>query len=365
MSRAEDVRWMRRALRLAARGRGTTSPNPMVGAVVVKRGRVVGEGYHREAGGPHAEVYALRQAGAGAAGATVYIALEPCCHHGRTPPCTEALAAAGVSRVVAACLDPDPRVNGKGLRWLSRRGIHTEVGVLGAEARKLNEAYFKRVTIGLPFVSLKTAMSLDGKTATAAGESKWITGEKARAFGHRLRGNHDAVMVGIGTVLADDPELTVRLAGGRTPLRVVIDSRARTPAGARLIGADEKPPLIVTAREAPVARRRRLAEAGATVWVARSRAGRIDLRSLLRRLAGHGVQSILLEGGGTLAAGALADGLVDRVYFFVAPKLIGGERAPTPVDGPGVGRLASAAKLGALRTRRIGEDLLITGEVLP
>ena len=365
MSRAEDVRWMRRALRLAARGRGTTSPNPMVGAVVVKRGRVVGEGYHREAGGPHAEVYALRQAGAGAAGATAYISLEPCPHHGRTPPCTEALAAAGVSRVVAACLDPDARVNGKGLRWLSRRGIRTEAGVLEVEARKLNEAYFKRVTSGLPFVSLKTAMSLDGKTATAGGESKWITGEKARAFGHRLRGNHDAVMVGIGTVLADDPELTVRLAKGRTPLRVVIDSRARTPVGARLIGADEKPPLIVTAREAPVARRRRLAEAGATVWVARSRAGRIDLRSLLRRLARHGVQSILLEGGGTLAAGALADGLVDRVYFFVAPKLIGGERAPTPVDGPGVGRLASAAKLGALRTRRIGEDLLIIGEVLP
>ena len=364
MSRADDARWMRRALRLAARGRGATSPNPMVGAVVVKRGRVIGAGYHREAGGPHAEVHALRQAGAAAAGATVYVSLEPCCHHGRTPPCTEALAAAAVSRVVAACLDPDARVSGKGLRWLSRRDIRTEVGVLEGEARRLNEAYLKRVTTGLPFVSLKAAMSLDGKTATAGGESKWITGEKARAFGHRLRADHDAVMVGIGTVLADDPELTVRQAKGRTPLRVVIDSRARTPVDARLLGADERPPLIVAARRAPEARRRRLARAGAEVWVARSRAGGIDLKSLMKRLAGHGVQSILLEGGGTLAAGALADGLVDRVYFFLAPRLIGGGKAATPVDGAGVGRLAAATRLGALRTRRIGEDLLITGEVL-
>jgi len=355
--------WMRRALRLAARGRGWTGPNPMVGAVVVKRGRLVGEGYHHEVGGPHAEVWALEQAGKSARGATVYVNLEPCCHHGRTPPCTETLIRAGVARVVAAVSDPDPRVNGRGLREFRRAGVAVSVGVLEREARRLNEGYFKRLTTGLPLVALKAAMSLDGKIATAAGESKWITGEKARAFGHRLRAQHDAVMVGVHTVLADDPELTVRLARGRSPLRVVVDSRGRTPAAARLLKSGDRPPVIAVTRRAALARRRALEAAGAEVWVAPARDQRVDLAWLAKRLAQGGVNSLLIEGGGTLAASALAAGLVDRVYFFLAPLIVGGAKALTPVEGEGARRLGQAWRIRGMRTRKVGEDLLITGEV--
>ncbi len=363
MTPHDDALWMRRALRLAARGRGHVSPNPLVGAVVVKRGRVVGEGYHQQVGGPHAEVHALRDAGGKARGATVYVTLEPCCHHGRTPPCTEALIAAGVARVVAAVGDPDPRVNGRGVKALRKAGIEVEVGVLEREARRLNEAYFKRVTTGLPFVSLKAAMSLDGKIATATGESKWITGEKARAFGHRLRAEHDAVLTGIETVLADDPELTVRLARGRNPLRVVADSRARTPATARIIHADDRPAIIAVTDRAPASRTRALAAAGAEVWTLPAHEGRVDLEALLRRLAEHGVQSVLLEAGGTLAAAALAANLVDRLYLFVASCLVGGAHARTPVEGPGAPRLDECWRVQNLRTRRVGEDVLIMGDL--
>ncbi len=359
---SDDV-WMGRALRLAARGRGWTSPNPMVGTVVVKRGRIVGEGYHHEVGGPHAEVWALEAAGANARGATVYVSLEPCCHHGRTPPCTQALIAAGVTRVVAAGLDPDTRVSGQGVRQLRDAGIEVDVGVREAEARRLNEGFFKRVTTGLPFVSLKAAMSLDGKIATAGGESQWITGEPARKLAHRLRAEHDAVMVGVETALADDPQLTVRTARGRSPLRVVVDSRARTPATARLLAAGERRTVIAVTEAAPEVSRRRLEAAGAAVWVSAAADGRVDLGWLLRRLAEKGVNSVLVEGGGTLAAGALAAGVVDRVYFFVAPLILGGAGALTPVEGEGARRLAAAWRVQSMRVRRVGEDLLITGEV--
>ncbi len=356
--------WMGRALRLAARGRGRTSPNPMVGAVIVKRGQVVGEGWHRQVGGPHAEVWALRAAGRRAKGATVYVTLEPCCYHGRTPPCTDALIAAGVAAVKCACLDPNPRVSGKGVQRLRRAGIRVEVGLLEEEARRLNEGYFKRVETGRPFVSLKAAMSLDGKIATTGGESQWITGEEARRFGHRLRARHDVVLTGIGTVLADDPALTVRLARGRTPLRVVADCQARTPPTARLLSADERPPVIAVGMRAPAARVGRLEQAGATVWRLPARAGRLDLAALMERLAEEGANTVLVEAGGTLAAGALEAGVVDRVYFFVAPLLIGGAEAPTPVEGKGVRRLAEAWRLGPLKVRRVGGDVLLTGEVV-
>jgi len=355
---------MRRALLLAARGRGRTSPNPMVGAVVVKHGALVGEGYHRVVGGPHAEAWALRQAGGQARGATVYITLEPCCHFGRTPPCTDALIASGVKRVVAACLDADPRVNGAGMRQLAAAGVATSVGVLEQEARRLNEGYLKRVTTGLPFVALKAAMSLDGKIATSAGESKWITGERARAFGHRLRAWHDAVLVGVETVLADDPELTLRLARGRSPLRVVVDSRGRTPSGARLLGVGDRSPVIALTERASPARRQRLQRAGADVWVLPSREGRVDLGALAGRLAEQGANSLLVEGGGTVAASALAAGLVDRVYFLVAPLILGGARAPTSVEGEGVRRLSEAWRVASLRVRRLGSDLLLVGDLV-
>lgn len=355
---------MRRALRLAARGRGRTSPNPMVGAVIVKRGRVVGEGYHRRAGEPHAEVLGLREAGPAGKGSTLYVTLEPCCHQGRTPPCTEAIIEAGAARVVAACVDPNPRVNGKGIRRLRAAGIEVEVGMMEREAQRLNAPYLKHVTTGLPLVALKTAMSLDGKIATAGGESKWITGERARAAAHRLRATHDAVLVGVETVLADDPELTVRMVRGRTPLRVVADSRARTPPRARLLAADERPPVIAVTRRAPDSRVRRLERAGAEVWAVRSRRGKLDLRALMKRLGEQEVQSVLLEGGGRLAAGALAAGLADRVYFFVAPRIIGGDEAPTPVEGAGVLRPSQAWRVESLRVRRVGEDLLISGDIV-
>jgi diaminohydroxyphosphoribosylaminopyrimidine deaminase/5-amino-6-(5-phosphoribosylamino)uracil reductase len=358
-----DEVWMGRALRLAARGRGWTSPNPMVGAVVVKRGRIVGEGYHHEVGGPHAEIWALDEAGAAARGATVYVSLEPCCHHGRTPPCTRALIAAGVTRVVAASLDPDKRVSGEGVRQLRGAGIRVDTGVREAEARRLNEGFFKRVATGLPFVSLKAAMSLDGKIATAGGESQWITGERARRFAHGLRAEHDAIMVGIETALADDPQLTMRTGRGRNPLRVVVDSRARTPATARLLTSDERRPIVAVTEAAPEGKRRRLEAAGAAVWISPSVNGRVDLCWLLGRLAKEGVNSLLVEGGGTLAAGALAAGVVDRVYFFVAPLILGGASALTPVEGEGARRLAVAWRVQAMRVRRVGEDLLIIGEV--
>lgn len=363
MSGNDDARWMRRALRLAARGRGKTSPNPMVGAVIVTRGRLAGEGYHRRAGGPHAEVWALREAGPAARGASLYVTLEPCSYHGRTPPCTEALIEAGLRRVVVACTDPNPLVNGKGVRRLRRSGIEVAVGVLEQEAQDLNAAYCKHVTTGLPLVSLKAAMSLDGKIATPSRESKWITGVRARAEAHRLRARHDAVLTGVETVLADDPKLTVRMSRGSTPLRVVADSRARTPAAARLLTADGRPPVIAVTRQAPQTRIRRLERAGAEIWVIGSSAGKVNLRSLMKRLGRRGIQSVLVEGGGTLAAGALAARLVDRVYFFVAPKLIGGADALTPVEGAGVQHLSQAWRIESVRVRRLGQDLLITGEL--
>jgi diaminohydroxyphosphoribosylaminopyrimidine deaminase/5-amino-6-(5-phosphoribosylamino)uracil reductase len=363
MTAEGDARWMQRALRLAARGQGRTSPNPMVGAVVVQKGELVGEGYHREVGGPHAEVWALRQAGDRARGGTIYVTLEPCSHHGRTPPCADALVQAGLGRVVAAMVDPNPRVSGAGLERLREAGIEVEVGVLEGEARRLNAAYIKHTVEGLPLVSLKAAMSLDGKIATASRESRWITGERARAVGHRLRAMHDAVMVGMGTVLADDPRLTVRQARGRTPRRVVVDSKGRTPTEAAVLKADQIPVIIAVTEGAPEGKTAALRGAGAEVIEVSSRDGRVDLQGLMQDLASRQIQSVLVEGGGTLAEGLLAAGLVDRVYFFIAPKIIGGATAPTPVDGAGIAELSQAWRLERVQVRRVGEDILISGDV--
>ncbi len=372
---ASDESWMRRALRLAARGAAHTSPNPMVGAVIVADGYVIGEGYHHAVGGPHAEVWALREAGDAARGATMYVTLEPCSHYGRTPPCTDAIIAARLGRVVAAVLDPDPRVNGAGVAKLRAAGIEVEVGVLEAEARALNAPYFKHKATGLPLVSLKLAMSLDGKIATRTGESKWITGERVRRFAHKLRAIHDAVMVGIGTVLADDPKLTVRISNLESRIsnrRIVVDSLARTPPTAALLTADRRPPVIAVTDAAPHERVAALREAGAEVWVLAGEGQeasscptgrRVDLSGLMRRLGEQQVQSVLIEGGGTLASAALAAGLVDRVYFLIAPLIIGGAAAPTAVGGEGIARLADAWHITNMKMRRIGEDVLITGEV--
>jgi diaminohydroxyphosphoribosylaminopyrimidine deaminase/5-amino-6-(5-phosphoribosylamino)uracil reductase len=359
-----DARWMRRALRLAARARGSTAPNPMVGAVLVRDGAVVGEGYHRVAGGPHAEVLALRQAGDAARGATCYVNLEPCCHFGRTPPCTRALIEAGVARVVAAMADPFPRVAGGGLEELRDAGIMVEVGVLETEARRLNEVYLKYVTQGLPFVTLKMAMTLDGKIATTTGDSRWVTGEEARRAVHRWRSENAAVMVGIGTALADDPLLTARVPRARNPTRVVVDARAELPLNSQIgLTLRAVPTLVAVSVSAPADRCQSLETAGARVLRLPEMAGRVDLRALMSELAHLELSSVLVEGGAELAAGMIDAGLVDRVAFFIAPKLIGGRNAPGPVGGAGLPLMENAIPVHDVTVRRFGSDIALIGYV--
>lgn len=356
---------MRRALRLAARGRGRTSPNPLVGAVVVSRGRVVGEGFHRRAGGPHAEVIALRAAGPRARGATLYVTLEPCSHTSkRTPPCVPAILAAGIRRVVAAMRDPNPMVNGDGLRRLARAGLRVTVGCLAQEAERLNDGYVHRMRRGLPLVILKMAMTLDGKTATAAGESRWITGPEARRDAHRLRAEVDAVMVGVNTVLADDPQLTARPGRPvpRQPLRVIMDSTLRIPITARVISPRLRHgTLIATTRGAPRARLVRLRRQGVSVLLLPAEKGRVSLRACLRHLALMGINRVLIEGGSELAASALRAGVVNRLRLYIAPRLLGGNDAKGVIGGTCPPRLSQALSLSRLSVKKAGVDLMIDG----
>jgi len=352
--------FMKRALALAKRGR--TSPNPMVGAVVVRDGRIVGEGYHPKAGDPHAEVFALDRAGDSAKGADLYVTLEPCCHEGRTPPCTDAVIRSGVRCVYAAMQDPNPQVCGKGIEILRGAGIEVRVGMMESEAGELNRAYTKRVTTGLPFVLWKAAMTLDGKIATRTGDSRWVSCERSRREAHRLRSTHDAVLVGIGTVLADDPELTVRgIRGGANPLRVIVDGNASIPPDAKVLGSDA-PTIVVTKRNAPEERLDALWNAGVKVLGVRDIEGRIDLSYLMSELAKMGVNSVLLEGGGELAASMIASGLVDRGIVFIAPKIVGGRDAKTPVEGIGIELMAQALNVSKLRVRRCGDDFALEFE---
>jgi diaminohydroxyphosphoribosylaminopyrimidine deaminase / 5-amino-6-(5-phosphoribosylamino)uracil reductase len=360
-------RFMRRALELAERGRGLTSPNPMVGAVVVMpAGEVVGEGFHARAGAPHAEVEALRAAGARARGATLYVTLEPCAHQGRTPPCAPAVIEAGVVRVVVAVTDPNPLVSGRGVAELRGAGVEVVTGVAAAEAERQNRAFLTAMRERRPHVTLKAGMTLDGKIADLHGASRWITGESARQHAHRLRSESDAIVVGIGTVLRDDPELTVRLAQPwpREPLRVVLDTGARTPPGARLIRAGRPTcAVIAVGSEAPHTRVKALADAGATIVVCRTRDGRVDLGALLTELFAREVRAVLVEGGGEVHGAFLDAGLVDRVAMFAAPLLIGG-RGATPVVG-GAGReLKSAVRLSDFTVTPLGDDLLVEADVV-
>lgn len=366
-----DESFMRRALALARRGYGTTSPNPMVGAVLVKGGRIIGQGWHHCAGEPHAEIEALRNAERrrnSPEGATLYVTLEPCCTHGRTPPCTAAIKAAGIKRVVVAAKDPNPKHAGRGFRILRRAGIEVEHGVLAEEAPKLNEAFNHWIVQRTPFVTVKAAMTLDGKIATASGESKWITGEEARAEGMRLRAGADAILVGVNTVLADDPSLTVR----ETPKtkiqtsrlrRIVLDSQARTPLKAKVV-SDEFAALttIVVGKGAPARRIAALAKR-AQVWTAPLRGGRIDLRWVLKRLGGEKVTSLLVEGGGEVNASFLLGGFAQRVAFFYAPKILGGRDSRKAVAGEGARSLNEILNLCDVEWRRVGEDLMMTARV--
>jgi diaminohydroxyphosphoribosylaminopyrimidine deaminase/5-amino-6-(5-phosphoribosylamino)uracil reductase len=364
MSRHDDAHYMRLALRLGRRGLGRTSPNPPVGAVVVAGNTVVGRGYHHRAGLPHGEVEALRAAGKKARGATLYVTLEPCAHHGRTPPCTDAVIAAGVRRVVVGTRDPNPEVPGNGIARLRAAGIEVTTGVEPAGCDELIAAFRKHVTTGMPLVTLKLAASLDGRIATATGESRWITNERSRRYAHRLRDQHDAILVGAETVLHDDPELTCRLRGGHNPLRVILDGRLRLPLGAKVLGdTAAAATVVVTGQQASVAKTRQIEARGATVVRLPAQAGRISMARLMRTLSRRGLMSVLIEGGATVAAAALAARVVDRVLIFYAPKLIGGDGRP--MLGPlGVRRLQQALRLGPLRVQRLATDVLLATEVL-
>jgi diaminohydroxyphosphoribosylaminopyrimidine deaminase/5-amino-6-(5-phosphoribosylamino)uracil reductase len=361
-----DERFMARALELAERARGLTSPNPMVGAVVVADGQVVGEGFHAAAGRPHAEVEALAVAGDRARGATLYVTLEPCSHWGRTPPCAPAVLDAGVRRVVAALQDPNPAVAGQGLELLRRAGLTVTVGVLQADAERQNRVFLTAMRQGRPHVTLKAAMTLDGKIADAHGESQWITGEAARREAHRLRSEADAIVVGILTVLRDDPQLTVRLSRPwpREPLRVVLDTQARTPPGARLItaGTADRAVIVVAESAAPADRLRRLGETGATIVTLPRRGDHVSLPELLGHLHGREIRSLLVEGGAEVHGAFLEAGLVDRVAVFLAPRLMGGREAASMIAGGGRS-LKDALRLGPLSVRAVGEDLLIEADV--
>jgi diaminohydroxyphosphoribosylaminopyrimidine deaminase/5-amino-6-(5-phosphoribosylamino)uracil reductase len=360
----QDIAHMKLALRLAAKGAGWVSPNPMVGAVVVKDGQVVGRGYHRRAGEPHAEVEALNDAGETARGAELYVTLEPCNHQGKTPPCTQAILAAGVRRVVMATRDPNPQVSGGGAELLAARGVALEVGLLAAEARRLNEAWFHWVKTGRPWVVAKAACSLDGKIATATGESQWLTGEAARALGHRLRHLVDAIVVGIGTVLADNPQLTTRLSRGQAkdPIRVVLDSRLRLPLTSRLLHLDSAAPTWVACTSpAPTDQISNLEAHGAQVLVVPPDAGRVSLPALLDLLGARQVQSLLVEGGAETLGAFFDQRLVHQFNFFYAPKILGGLKAPGVVGGRGVIHLGEAHIARNLSIRRVGPDLLISG----
>jgi diaminohydroxyphosphoribosylaminopyrimidine deaminase/5-amino-6-(5-phosphoribosylamino)uracil reductase len=365
-SAADDERFMRRALALAERARGLTSPNPMVGAVVVANDQVLAEGFHAAAGRPHAEIEALAAAGARARGATLYVTLEPCTHHGRTPPCAPAVVASGVRRVVVAATDPNPAVAGGGLAALRAAGLEVRAGVLQAEAERQNRAFFTAMRAGRPHVTLKAAMTLDGKIADAHGASQWITGEAARREAHRLRGESDAVVVGVGTVLRDDPRLNVRLdrPWPREPYRVVLDSRARTPVSAALIASGTPARAIVAvAPDAPADRVRALETAGATVARVAARGERVDPAAVLAALHAREVRAVLVEGGSEVHASFLENGLVDRVAVFVAPRLLGGRDAPSAVGGAGLA-LKDALPLGPFTITPLGEDVLLEADVL-
>lgn len=361
----DDERWMAQALALAARGRGLCSPNPMVGAVIVSAGRLVGQGFHARAGAAHAEVEALGEAGNQARDATLYVTLEPCNHHGRTPPCVDAIRAAGIRRVVVAVGDPNPRVAGGGTRALRAAGLDVRLGCLEQEARACNRVFLLAMEQRRPHVTLKCAMTLDGKIAAFDRSARWITGEAARREAHRLRSESDAVMAGIGTVLTDDPALTVRLdpPWPREPWRVVVDSRARLPLTARLIDAGAASRVVVAvADEAPAERVARLEERGVTVLACKSREGRVDPADLCARLFALDVTGALLEGGSELNWAFVEAALVDRVAMFIAPLLIGGASAPTAVGGRGV-RLPDALRLRSVAARPVGPDWLLEGDV--
>jgi len=366
-----DVRFMTLALRLAAKGQGTTSPNPMVGAVVVKQGRIVGQGFHLRPGTPHAEILALRRAGTRARGATLYVTLEPCCHlKKRTPPCVPEVLRSGVSRVVIALPDPNPAVKGKGAAALRRAGLSVTVGVARIEAEALNKSYCHWMKTGRPYVTLKAGMTLDGQLATASGDSRWVTGALSRREVHQLRGRVDAVLVGVGTVMADDPALTARTGtrlaklDSRQPLRIVVDSRLRTPLTSQILTQQDKAKTMIAATAAaPTARRVALHKRGIGVLILPAVHGQVSLPALLEELGRRGITSLLVEGGGEVNAAMLKGKLVDHLRLYVAPLLLGGHNAKGMIGGVSPAKMAGAIRVRHMVTRSVGDDWVIEGDL--
>lgn len=356
-----DTQCMRLALRQARKAAGRTSPNPMVGAVLTRDRRIIAKGYHKFPGGAHGEIDALKKAGAQARGATLYLNLEPCSHYGRTPPCADALIRAGIAEVVAGMKDPNPLVAGRGFSRLRRSGIRVRVGLLEDECQALNEGWIKYIRRGMPFVTLKLAATLDGKIASRTGDAHWISGDVSRRYVHQLRNQLDAVVVGAGTAIADDPQLTCRIAGGRNPLRVVLDSRLRIPLTAQLLRQpDPAKTIIVTGANLSSSKAKVIQGLGAQLWKLPLRSGKIPWAHLLRRLARSGVVNILIEGGAGVAASALKGKIVDKVLFFYAPKILGGD-GKAMVDGLNIRRVTQSIAIKRLAVKKSGEDLLIEG----
>ena len=359
-----DEKYMRLAMQLAGNAIGRTSPNPLVGAVIVKDNRVVGCGWHRKAGTPHAEVHALNQAGELAQGADVYVTLEPCAHYGKTPPCAKALVEAKVKNVYGGLLDVNPKVAGKGFKILEDAGIHVEYGFLQDELRKQNEVFFKWIEHKKPFIVLKAAMTLDGKIATATGQSKWITNETSRAYGYKLRDIYDGIMVGINTVIEDNPMLTARVDGGKNPIRIVVDSSLKIDINANVVQDKSAKTIIATTDKADKDKILKLqAQDIDVIVVDKDENDKVDIEKLLDILGQQNICSILVEGGATLSGSFVAKKLVDKVYFFIAPKIVGGKEAKTPVAGTGILNLQEALTLKDIKIEKLEEDILIIGRV--
>ncbi len=361
----EDERYMQKALELAQKGRGRVEPNPMVGALVVKDGNILAEGWHEYFGGPHAEMVALEKAGKEARGATLYVTLEPCAHHGKTPPCVEKIISSGVRKVAFPLTDPNPLTSGKGRQALLEAGIEVAEGVLKEEAGKLNAPFFKLMTTGMPYVIAKWAMSLDGKTATRTGDSRWVSSEESRKYVHKVRSQVDAVVVGINTVLRDDPLLTSRIPGGRNPRRIVLDSHARLPMDCKLLATlGESEVIIATTASALRERLEALRKTGCEVLILKGDERGVDPVEFLKTLGQRQYTNILLEGGGSLTASFLEKGLIDRVMVFISPKLIGGVEAKSPVGGTGAANVREALRLKEIQVTTLVEDILIEGVVI-
>lgn len=354
---------MKRALMLAEKGWGRTNPNPLVGAVIVKNGKIIGEGYHEYFGGSHAEVNALKSAVGDVKGATMFVTLEPCSHYGKTPPCSDAIIKFGIKEVYIAMEDPNPKVSGNGIRKLKEAGINVHVGMMEKEARQLNEIFIKYITTKLPFVILKSAMSIDGKIACHTGDSKWITSEKSREYVHRIRGRVSSIMVGVNTIIEDNPMLTARINGLKSPVRVIVDSKGRIPIGSNVIKDKTAKTIIAATELMPDDVRQKLEDMDIEVIVLKSSNLRVPLKELMVKLGQMGIDSILIEGGGTVNWTAFKEGIADKVMFFIAPKIIGGKNALTPVEGEGFESMADSINLKDIELERINDDILITGYI--